>query len=144
MLLDGLPTYAKHLYKTWYGMRQRCCNQRNPNYKNYGGRGITICKRWQKFENFVFDMGERPLNTTLDRKNNNGDYSPKNCQWATQMEQACNKQNSVLYTINNVTKSMRNWERFLNLTPYRLHMRHYRKQNVEAFILHHLKQQGKL
>ena len=78
-------------YVTWYAMRQRVTNKRHEHYRYYGGRGIRICTRWRKFENFLADMGPRPPGKTLDRRNNNGNYTPKNCRWATPLEQAQSK-----------------------------------------------------
>lgn len=89
---------TKHsLYATYGGMKKRCLNETDKDYKNYGGRGINICDRWlgvDGFFNFIEDMGDRPENTTLDRKNVEGDYSPENCRWATLNEQASNKRDS--------------------------------------------------
>jgi len=80
------PTYI-----TWYNMLQRCNNPNNPKYKRYGGRGIVVCKRWYLFENFLEDMGIKPEGLTIDRINNDGNYKPGNCRWATRKEQSQNK-----------------------------------------------------
>lgn len=81
----------KPTYQTWQDMKQRCLNPRCQNYANYGGRGIKICRRWMVFENFLTDMGERPVGLTLERKNNDGGYSKRNCRWATRAEQRRNQ-----------------------------------------------------
>lgn len=89
-------THVRHpLYDTWQGMKTRCTNQNHIHYKNYGGRGITVCDEWvDTFEQFVRDMGDRPEGYTLDRRNNNGNYTPDNCRWATILEQNRNRRNS--------------------------------------------------
>lgn len=69
-------------------MRQRCLNPRGDKWKWYGGRGISVCERWNDFSNFLEDMGERPIGKTLDRKNSDGNYEPTNCKWSTPKEQA--------------------------------------------------------
>lgn len=82
-------------YLSWANMVQRCTNKKTPFFKNYGGRGITICSRWRKFENFKKDMGERPEGLTLERKDNNEGYSKSNCTWATREEQSNNTRRSL-------------------------------------------------
>lgn len=86
---------TKHpLYSTWRSMLARCYNQKNSNYHNYGGRGITVCDRWLEKDgliNFIKDMGERPDGLSLDRVDNNGNYTPENCRWASKSLQHFNK-----------------------------------------------------
>ena len=101
----------KHkLYRTWQGIRNRCNNPNAIAYKNYGGRGIKICSRWDKFELFVADMGEKPTEQhTIDRIDNNGDYEPSNCRWITRKEQLKNTSRNVFHTYNGITKTQVEW-----------------------------------
>lgn len=79
------------LYHIWKGMKERCFSPLHKNYKDYGRRGITVCKEWLDFDNFVNDMGERPtIKHTIDRVDNNKDYCKSNCKWSTQSEQSIN------------------------------------------------------
>jgi hypothetical protein len=85
------PRKVTPIYRTWLGMIQRCTNPQATHFHRYGGRGIKVCERWEKFENFLADMSPRPANKTLDRINNDGNYEPANCQWVTRKQQAQNR-----------------------------------------------------
>lgn len=79
-------------YASWQAMKSRCTNPNDAGWENYGGRGIKVCERWlDSFDNFLADMGERPLRMTIDRKDNSGDYTPDNCRWATSKVQNSNR-----------------------------------------------------
>lgn len=82
--------YKSRAYGIWQAMKDRCSNANRADYHCYGGKGIAVCKRWQKFENFYKDMGEPPLTFTLERLDKDAGYSPKNCIWADRKTQAAN------------------------------------------------------
>ena len=84
-------------YQTWMAMKARCLRANHPWWRCYGGRGITVCERWMKFENFLADMGLKPVGLTLDRENNDGNYEPGNCRWATQKQQIHNRRPRALW-----------------------------------------------
>lgn len=99
------------VYGIWRHMVQRCTNTNNDKYKYYGGRGIIVCERWMKFENFYVDMGEPPKGYTIDRIDNNGNYTKENCEWVSMILQANNKSNNLIFTINGTTKTLSEWVR---------------------------------
>lgn len=96
-------------YQSWTSMLSRCENPENNHYHNYGGRGITVCVTWHRFELFLIDMGPRPPHMTLDRRDNNLGYSPENCRWATDQDQARNRRDNVLITWRGETLAAIAW-----------------------------------
>lgn len=95
------------IYNVWFGMKQRCENQNHTSYKNYGGRGIKVCDRWQNFENFYADMGESyKQGLTIERVENNRNYSPDNCEWVTWKKQNNNRRSNRIINLNGVTGTL--------------------------------------
>lgn len=104
-------------YMRWSAMIQRCVNKNNSRYSDYGGRGISVCKRWLSFANFLEDMGAARDGMTIERIDNNKGYSKENCRWATQYEQQANTRKSVLITYNGETRHLQAWSRKLSINP---------------------------
>lgn len=93
------------VYGIWKNMIKRCRNKSDVRYPSYGGRGISVCTRWRAFENFFEDMGDAPVGRySIDRINNLGNYSPSNCRWATDIEQANNKRNNRIASVKGEPK----------------------------------------
>lgn len=105
-------------YRAWVNMRTRCFNKKTDSYKDYGGRGIAVCHRWQTdFGVFLTDMGKCPPGKMLERRDNNGNYEPDNCYWATSTEQANNKRNTRYVTFQGKQMSIARLAELANL-PY--------------------------
>ncbi len=103
--MANTPTHS-----VWSGMRGRCNRPKHKNYGDYGGRGIRVCERWRKFENFLADMGERPTaKHTLERVNNDGNYEPTNCCWALRTTQSRNRRSNRMVTLDGATKCLAEW-----------------------------------
>lgn len=110
------------LYLVWMDMRRRCRDEKDVQYKNYGGRGIKVCNGWNDYAAFRkwayqtgYDDTAQPGKCTLDRIDGNGDYCPENCRWVSMVVQANNKRNNLLLTANGKTMTAAQWERFLGL-----------------------------
>lgn len=110
-------------YSAWLGMRYRCEDSRLKCYKNYGGRGIKVCERWQSFPVFLSDMGCCPTGCSLDRVDNNGNYEPENCRWATRKQQNRNRRGNRLIEINGVSKPLVDWTEQQGLDYMLVHAR---------------------
>ncbi len=118
--MRGLPEYA-----SWAHMKERCSNPRNPDYKNYGGRGICVCDAWRaSFSAFLRDVGRRPpLGTSIERIDVNGNYQPGNVKWATAKEQTRNMRRTVRLTLNGITRSLPEWADVTGISYFALRSR---------------------
>ena len=120
--------YSKsRVFHTWVAIRQRCFNKNSKYYSHYGARGIKVCDRWLVFENFLADMGEPEDGLSLDRINNDGDYEPSNCRWATKQTQVRNRRTTDYYTYNGETKSLPDWADQSGI-PYKVLWHRLKKQ----------------
>ena len=126
-------------YWSWAAMKNRCSNDNNPEYKHYGGRGITVCKEWLDFKNFYKDMGISPENKSIDRINNNGNYNKENCRWATREQQDNNTSRSRFLTYNNKTQTIAQWSRELGIGYRALSHRVNRGWSIERALTFNIK-----
>lgn len=124
-----IDTVTKHggyntgAYTSWQCMRDRCSNPNFRHYDRYGGRGISVCKRWEKFANFLIDMGPRPYGCTIERIDSNGNYTKANCRWATKREQSNNTSRNRNYTYRGESHTLTEWCRALSLHYDRIRSR---------------------
>ena len=109
----GVP--VTRTYRSWMHILQRCTNPKSHVYRFYGGRGIKVCARWRRFENFLADMGTRGPGMTIERIDNAGHYEPGNCRWATQKEQGFNRRSNRLITFYGETKTLTQWAEGLGI-----------------------------
>jgi len=119
-------------YWAWMGMRSRCNSPLNKDFYKYGGRGIKVCGRWDEFPNFIADMGPRPEGSySIDRIDNDGNYEPGNCRWATILEQNRNKRNINNMTHLGETMCLYAWAKRLGISPATITSRLSRGESAE-------------
>ena len=126
---------SKHqIYDCWIAMKARCLNPQNPNFSRYGGRGISVCKEWidsfENFKNWAYENGYKE-NLTLDRIDNNGNYCPENCRWATRLQQQNNNSRNRMIEYNGEVKTLSEWSRCLGIKYNKLSKRLYSGWSVE-------------
>lgn len=119
--MSGSPTY-----RSWEAMKRRCQSTNSSQYSYYGGRGITVCARWDSFEIFLSDMGERPQGMTLDRINPDENYSPDNCRWASRSRQSTNKRNNIRIEHLGKTMTLVAWAKKTGIHRDTLYQRYMR------------------
>jgi len=117
--------HRTRVYSSWQHMKDRCLNPKNKNYKNYGGRGITICSEWiESFKNFYKDVGDPPSDKhQIDRKNNDGNYEPGNWRWSLSKENCRNTRTNNAITFDGMTKTVAEWAEFIGVSNSTLRTR---------------------
>lgn len=111
-------------YSSWASMIQRCQNPKSSRFSSHGGRGIKVCERWKLFDNFLEDMGEPPSSKhSIERENNDGNYEPGNCRWATAKEQARNTRRNKLVTVGGVVRCIAEWAEISGINVRSIHSR---------------------
>jgi hypothetical protein len=123
------------IYAIWCSMMARCRDGNSPGWKNYGGRGIKVCKRWRKFENFLADMGGTfQPGLMIERINNDGDYTPSNCKWATRTEQNNNTRRCRVIEFNGMKKNVTQWAAHLGIPAPTLFTRIYTGKSIKEVL----------
>jgi len=122
------------VYRRWRAMINRCSNPNVKSFPDYGGRGIKVCERWSSFEAFFEDMGLPPDGHEIERMDNDGDYCPENCTWATRDAQMNNRTNNIVLTLDGKTMTLARWAKELNLPYCRLRMRYAAGLPVERIL----------
>lgn len=122
-------------YSIWAGMISRCRGTAPSAKASYFDKGISVCERWQRFENFFADMGERPSGMTLDRRDSDGDYCPENCRWATPKQQRENNSQALyMLTHQGKTLSLRDWSRETGIKYATIHQRFHKGWSAEKIL----------
>lgn len=125
----GCDLYGNHpLRAMWRTMWQRCTEQSCHKYKDYGARGISVCERWENFIDFVSDMGQKPPGTSIDRIDNDGNYEPGNCRWASSKIQSRNKRSSVLVSHGGKSQTLADWSDETGISYMALYLRIFRRK----------------
>lgn len=119
------------VYEIWRSMSKRCLNPRHKSFPSYGGRGIKVCARWSDVAKFYADMGDPPAGMSLDRIDNNGDYEPGNCRWATPAQQTRNRRPNVNLTLNGRTMCVTDWARETGVSRETIYTRLRRGWSIE-------------
>jgi hypothetical protein len=125
---------TKAMRSTWSGMMRRCFDSKNKDFARYGGRGITVCEKWKDFKKFQKDMGDRPEGYSLDRIDNDGNYEPSNCRWATRKEQQNNMSCNLKFNINGKEYRFKELCEELKIKPTTLRLRLHRGWPIERAI----------
>ena len=123
------------IYRVWASMLRRCDNPKQQNYRLYGQRGISVCTRWKNFINFLQDMGERPNGMTIDRIDNDGNYEPRNCRWATHKQQSNNSRHNRIVILNGCKQTLQQWIEELKIPRSTVYSRINRGMSYEKAIL---------
>lgn len=134
--IHGMSKSAE--YRAWSAMKERCGNPNDPGFKNYGGRGIEVCDRWQNsFVLFLNDVGRRATpDLSLERIDNDGDYEPGNVKWASWKEQANNRRSNHLIEINGEVKTLTQWSEHYGIASHSVFARLSRGWNEETALTH--------
>ena len=127
-------------YKSWEAMIQRCSNASLKSYKNYGGRGISVCYEWTKFEKFYADMGIKPNGCSIDRIDVNGNYDQLNCRWSTMKQQNRNRRNNRLIEFNGETMCVNEWAESLGINKRTLLNRLTNGWEIKKALTHPVRQ----
>ena len=141
MLLEKNQKVHRKTWMCWYDMNKRCYNTKYHRYFAYGGRGISVCKEWREtYISFLNDMGEKPDGYSIERINNDGNYSPDNCRWATPKEQAQNRRANHIIEFNGISKNISQWAFEIGISHSALRKRLKNWDLEKALTTHRLEQ----